>query len=75
MCCRLRLDLRELRKKAGGYFGSGESTGSIGVVTLNLPHMAYLSQDETDFYTIVDHYMELDKDSAKIGRASCRERV
>ena len=68
MCCRLRLDLRELRKKAGGYFGSGESTGSIGVVTLNLPHMAYLSQDETDFYTIVDHYMDIAARSLDIKR-------
>ncbi len=44
MCCRLRLDLRELRKKSGGFFGSGESTGSVGVVTINLPRIAYLSQ-------------------------------
>ena len=68
MCCRLRLDLRELRKKAGGYFGSGESTGSIGVVTLNLPHMAYLAQNETDFYTIVDHYMDIAARSLDIKR-------
>ena len=51
MCCRLRLDLRELRKKSGGFFGSGESTGSIGVVTINMPRIAYLSADEEDFYT------------------------
>ena len=50
MCCRLRLDLRELRKKSGGYFGSGESTGSIGVVTINMPRIAYLAKDEKDFY-------------------------
>ena len=50
MCCRLRLDLRELRKKSGGFFGSGESTGSIGVVTINLPRIAYLAEDEKDFY-------------------------
>ena len=46
MCCRLRLDLRELRKKTGGFFGSGESTGSVGVVTINMPRIAYLSRDE-----------------------------
>ena len=50
MCCRLRLDLRELRKKTGGFFGSGESTGSVGVVTINLPRIAYLAKDEEDFY-------------------------
>ena len=68
MCCRLRLDLRELRKKAGGYFGSGESTGSIGVVTLNLPHMAYLARDKEDFYSIVDHYMDIAARSLDIKR-------
>jgi ribonucleoside-triphosphate reductase len=52
MCCRLRLDLRELRKKGGGFFGSGESTGSIGVVTINLPRIASLAADEADFYSI-----------------------
>ena len=50
MCCRLRLDLRELRKKSGGFFGSGESTGSVGVVTINLPRIAYLAQTQEDFY-------------------------
>ena len=50
MCCRLRLDLRELRKKTGGYFGSGESTGSVGVVTINMPRIAYLSRDEKEFF-------------------------
>ena len=59
MCCRLRLDLRELRKKSGGFFGSGESTGSIGVVTLNLPRMAYQSKDEADFYSRLDHLMDV----------------
>ncbi|MCH4193320.1 MAG: ribonucleoside triphosphate reductase [Butyrivibrio sp.] len=68
MCCRLRLDLRELRKKAGGYFGSGESTGSIGVVTLNLPHMAYLAKDKNDFFSIVDHYMDIAARSLDIKR-------
>lgn len=54
MCCRLRLDLRELRKKSGGFFGSGESTGSIGVVTINMPRIAYLAEDEADFYRRLD---------------------
>ena len=59
MCCRLRLDLRELRRKSGGFFGSGESTGSIGVVTLNLPHIAYLATDENDFYKRLDKLMDI----------------
>ena len=59
MCCRLRLDLRELRKKAGGFFGSGESTGSIGVVTINLPRIAYLSENEQEFYNRLDQQMDL----------------
>lgn len=59
MCCRLRLDLRELRKKSGGFFGSGESTGSIGVVTLNLPQVAYLSEDEEDFYRRLSKLMDI----------------
>lgn len=59
MCCRLRLDLRELRKKGGGFFGSGESTGSIGVVTLNLPRIAYLSSSKEEFYCMLDKYMDI----------------
>ncbi len=59
MCCRLRLDLRELRKKSGGFFGSGESTGSIGVVTINLPRIAYLAENEADFYKKLDHMMDI----------------
>ncbi len=59
MCCRLRLDLRELRKKSGGFFGSGESTGSIGVVTINMPRIAYLATDEADFYKRLDHLMDI----------------
>lgn len=59
MCCRLRLDLRELRRKSGGYFGSGESTGSIGVVTLNLPRLAFLAENEADFYTRLDNLMDI----------------
>ena len=59
MCCRLRLDLRELRKKSGGFFGSGESTGSVGVVTINMPRIAYLSQNEADFYKRLDRLMDI----------------
>ncbi|MEA4966372.1 MAG: ribonucleoside triphosphate reductase [Oscillospiraceae bacterium] len=59
MCCRLRLDLRELRKKSGGFFGSGESTGSIGVVTINLPRIAYLAADEKDFYIRLNRIMDV----------------
>ena len=68
MCCRLRLDLRELRKKSGGFFGSGESTGSIGVVTINMPRIAYLSTDEADFYARLDHKMDIAARSLKIKR-------
>ncbi|MFA6755886.1 MAG: ribonucleoside triphosphate reductase [Bacilli bacterium] len=68
MCCRLRLDLRELRKKSGGFFGSGESTGSIGVVTINMPRIAYLSTDEKDFYTRLTHMMDISAESLKIKR-------
>ncbi|SFQ33093.1 ribonucleoside-triphosphate reductase class III catalytic subunit [Lachnospiraceae bacterium XBB1006] len=68
MCCRLRLDLRELRKKSGGFFGSGESTGSVGVVTINLPRIAYLAEDEKDFYNRLDHLMDLSARSLKIKR-------
>ncbi len=59
MCCRLRLDLRELRKKSGGFFGSGESTGSVGVVTINMPRIAYLASDEADFYKRLDNLMDI----------------
>ena len=68
MCCRLRLDLRELRKKSGGYFGSGESTGSIGVVTINLPRIAYLAENKQDFYVRLDRLMDIAARSLKIKR-------
>ena len=68
MCCRLRLDLRELRKKSGGFFGSGESTGSIGVVTINMPRIAYLAENEADFYARLDHKMDVAARSLKIKR-------
>ncbi len=68
MCCRLRLDLRELRKKSGGFFGSGESTGSVGVVTINLPRIAYLASDEADFYKRLDHLMDIAARSLKTKR-------
>ena len=68
MCCRLRLDLRELRKKSGGFFGSGESTGSVGVVTINLPRIAYLAKDEADFYARLDKMMDISARSLKVKR-------
>ncbi|MBR4706457.1 MAG: ribonucleoside triphosphate reductase, partial [Pseudobutyrivibrio sp.] len=68
MCCRLRLDLRELRKKSGGFFGSGESTGSVGVVTINMPRIAYQAKDEADFYARLDKLMDISARSLKIKR-------
>ena len=68
MCCRLRLDLRELRKKSGGYFGSGESTGSVGVVTINMPRLAYLAENEEDFYKRLDKLMDIAARSLKTKR-------
>ncbi|MBR3767806.1 MAG: ribonucleoside triphosphate reductase [Clostridia bacterium] len=68
MCCRLRLDLRELRKKSGGYFGSGESTGSVGVVTINMPRIAHLSKDEADFFSRLDKMMDISARSLKVKR-------
>ena len=68
MCCRLRLDLRELRKKSGGFFGSGESTGSVGVVTINLPRLAYLAENEADFYARLDKLMDIAARSLKTKR-------
>ena len=68
MCCRLRLDLRELRKKSGGFFGSGESTGSVGVVTINMPRIAYLATDKADFYRRLEHMMDIAARSLKIKR-------
>ncbi len=68
MCCRLRLDLRELRKKSGGFFGSGESTGSVGVVTINMPRIAYLAENEQDFYDRLDRKMDLAARSLKVKR-------
>lgn len=68
MCCRLRLDLRELRKKSGGFFGSGESTGSVGVVTINMPRIAYLAADEADFYKRLDKLMDISARSLKVKR-------
>ena len=70
MCCRLRLDLRELRKKSGGFFGSGESTGSIGVVTVNMPRIAYLSADEGEFFARLDRMMDIAARSLKIKRTT-----
>ncbi len=68
MCCRLRLDLRELRKKSGGFFGSGESTGSVGVVTINMPRIAYLSATEEEFYERLTRLMDIAARSLKVKR-------
>ena len=68
MCCRLRLDLRELRKKSGGFFGSGESTGSVGVVTINMPRIAYLAENEEDFYKRLERMMDISARSLKVKR-------
>lgn len=68
MCCRLRLDLRELRRKTGGFFGSGESTGSVGVVTINIPRIAYLAEGEADFYRRLDRMMDISARSLKTKR-------
>ena len=68
MCCRLRLDLRELRRKSGGFFGSGESTGSVGVVTINMPRIAYLAENEGDFYRRLDRMMDIAARSLKVKR-------
>ena len=68
MCCRLRLDLRELRKKSGGFFGSGESTGSVGVVTINIPRIAYLAENEQDFYERLDKLMDISARSLSVKR-------
>ena len=68
MCCRLRLDLRELRKKSGGFFGSGESTGSVGVVTINMPRIAYLAENKADFYKRLDKLMDISARSLKVKR-------
>ena len=68
MCCRLRLDLRELRKKSGGFFGSGESTGSIGVVTINMPRIAYVSKTEDEFYDRLKKMMDISARSLKVKR-------
>jgi len=75
MCCRLRLDLRELRKKTGGLFGSDDSTGSIGVVTMNLPRIAYVAKTKEDFYEILRYYMDLAKDSLEIKRSFLQEEI
>ena len=69
MCCRLRLDLRELRKKSGGFFGSGESTGSVGVVTINMPRIAYLSETEEEFFKRLDKMMDISARSLDMKRS------
>lgn len=68
MCCRLRLDLRELRKKSGGFFGSGESTGSVGVVTINMPRIAYLANNEAEYFAQLEKMMRISARSLKVKR-------
>ncbi|SFR76422.1 ribonucleoside triphosphate reductase [Anaeromicropila populeti] len=68
MCCRLRLDLRELRRKTGGYFGSGESTGSIGVVTINMPRIAYQAKTEEEFFIRLNRMMDIAARSLSVKR-------
>jgi anaerobic ribonucleoside-triphosphate reductase len=68
MCCRLRLDNRELQKRGGGLFGANPKTGSIGVVTLNMPRIGYLAKDDTDFFERLDKLMTLAKQSLEIKR-------
>ncbi len=68
MCCRLQMDMRELRKKTGGLFGAGEQTGSIGVVTINMPRIGYLAKTEADFLARLDHLMQLGMESLEIKR-------
>lgn len=68
MCCRLRIDNRELRKRGGGFFGANPLTGSIGVVTLNMPRLGYLSRDEDDFFQHLENVMETAKSSLEIKR-------
>ncbi|WP_195618653.1 ribonucleoside triphosphate reductase [Clostridium paraputrificum] len=75
MCCRLRLDKRELLKRNGGLFGSGDSTGSIGVVTLNLPRMGYLSESKEELFELIDLYMDIAKDSLEIKRRFLTENI
>jgi anaerobic ribonucleoside-triphosphate reductase len=68
MCCRLRIDNRELRKRGGGFFGANPLTGSIGVVTLNIPRIGYLSKDEDEFFERLGSLMEIAKSSLEIKR-------
>ncbi|OBQ54512.1 ribonucleoside triphosphate reductase [Halodesulfovibrio spirochaetisodalis] len=75
MCCRLQMDLREIRKKTGGLFGAGDLTGSIGVVTLNLPKLAYLAHNEEDFLDLVEEYAEMAKESLEFKRKLCQQNL
>ena len=68
MCCRLRLDVSELRKRGGGLFGSNPLTGSIGVVTLNLPRIGYLAENEQEYFDMVSKYCDIAKNSLEIKR-------
>jgi ribonucleoside-triphosphate reductase len=72
-CCRLRLDNRELYKRGGGLFGANPKTGSIGVVTLNLPHLAYLSKTRKDFFDKLKETMDIAKTSLEIKRKTVEQ--
>lgn len=75
MCCRFRLDLRELRKRNGGLFGSGDNTGSIGVVTINLPRIGFLATSKADFFARLDDVLEIAKDSLELKRKFLKEQI
>ena len=75
MCCRLRLDLRELERKNGGLFGAGESTGSIGVVTLNMPRYGHVATNEDELFGLINKNMKLAKESLEIKRKFLEEHV
>jgi len=75
MCCRFQIDLRELRKRNGGLFGSGDNTGSIGVVTINLPQIGYLAVDKKEFFKILDKQLNLAKDSLELKRVFLQEQI
>jgi anaerobic ribonucleoside-triphosphate reductase len=73
MCCRLRIDNRELRKRGGGFFGANPLTGSIGVATINLPRIGYLTKDEDEFFESLEEMMEIGKDSLEIKRKALEQ--
>jgi ribonucleoside-triphosphate reductase (formate) len=73
MCCRLRLDTKELRKRGGGLFGANPQTGSLGVVTINMPRIGFLAKDSDDFYKRLDELLEIAKDSLETKRTTVEQ--